>query len=95
MGKAARYLTTPAGTLPGGIMLWPVAYSATRPWLESHGVLLLHRLLTDVAARTLTVGSPGWGPHFASLTCRLTAHLSTRLALENWRIFSSCAGWAA
>ena len=95
MGKAARYLTTPAGTLPGGIMLWPVAYSATRPWLESHGVLLLHRLLTDVAARTLTVGSPGWGPHFAGLTCRLTAHLSTRLALENWRIFSSCAGWGA
>ena len=56
---------------------------------------LLHRLLTDVASRTLNVGSPGWGPHFAALTCRLTAHLSTRLALEIWRIFTSCAGWAA
>ena len=76
-------------------MLWPVAYSATRPWLESHGVLLLHRLVTDIASRTLSAGSPGWGPHFAALTCRLAAQLSSRLALENWRIFSSCAGWAA
>ena len=69
-------------------MLLPVAYFATRPRLESHGVLLLHRLFAAIAARTLGAGTAGWGPHFA-------AQLASRLAIENWRIFPSSAGWAA
>ena len=71
------------------------AAAATRLWLESHGVLVLHRLFTAIATRTFGAGTAGWGPHFAALTCRLAAQLASRLAIENWCIFASCASWAA
>ena len=95
MGRAARYLTTPAATLPSGVQLWPIAYSATRPWLESHGVLMLHRLLTALAARSHGPGAPAWGPHFAALTAKSAADLACCLAVENWHCYTGCAAWAA
>ena len=44
--------------------------------------LMLHRLLSIVAARSNGPGSAAWGPHIVTLTARLTAQLASCLALR-------------
>ena len=85
----------PVATLPSGVQLWPVAYSAIRPWLQSHGVLLLHRIFSAIASCSHGPGAAAWRPHFAALTARLASDLARRLTVESWRYYPACAGWAA
>ena len=45
---------------------WPIAYSITRPWLESQGCLMPHRLLSAIATRSHGGGLSCLGAAFRS-----------------------------
>ena len=82
-------------TLFCGVRLWPIAYSAIRSWLDSCRMLMLHKLLSAIASRSHGQGAAAWSPHFATLIARVSARLACRFAVQSWRIYVSCAGYAA
>ena len=91
LAKAARYHTTPNGLLPGDVRFIPVTYAAALPFLHVSG-LRLHRVLRELAERSLTPTAAAWGAHFALVTRRETAALSHALALGAFRQHLACLG---
>ena len=67
MAKAARYHTHLDGTLPGDLTFVPLTHSATVPFLHVSALRLLHRLVKELAERTMSPLSATWGIHFARL----------------------------
>ena len=92
LAKAARYHTYPDGPLPGDLRLVPVTYSATVPFLHVSALRLLHRVLHDLASRTMSPDAALWGIHFARITQQATAALAHAHAVGSYRQLLACAG---
>ena len=92
LAKAARYHTHPDGPLPGALTCVPLTMCATLPFLHVSSLRLLHRLLRDIASRSLSPWAATWGVHFARVTREVTASLSHAFALGAFRQFPACVG---
>ena len=92
MAKAVRYHTHPDGPLPGELTFVPLTLSAAVPFLQVSALRLLHRLVKDLASRTLSPLAAAWGSHFARTTREVTASLVHANAVGAFRQFSACAG---
>ena len=94
LAKAARYHTHPDGLLPGNLRFVPLTHCASVPFLHVSALRTLHRLLRDIASRSLHPLALTWGLHFARVTREATSGLAQAFALGSWRQFSACAGHA-
>ena len=87
--KASRYNCQPGGFTHDNARLIPLIHDAHNHWISTHGLRLLHRLVTVQARQTAPTSPQAWNYHFLLTTAEATSDLMCEAVVSAWRMHAA------